>query len=149
ADPTHVGVPDATAPHDGDRLSPATVVLLSDGQNNRGTAPSDAAPIARRWRVKVDTVGLGKPEGTFLEFSGRSVFVRLDEEALKEIARVTGGSYVRGGARGGLSRVDATRGNLIAWQRKRPEGSGLTSVGLAVLFPATVATSVLWPRRLP
>jgi len=148
ADPTHVGVPDATAPHDGDRLSPATVVLLSDGQNNRGTAPSDAAPIARRWRVKVYTVGLGKPEGTFLEFSGRSVFVRLDEETLKEIARVTGGSYVRVGSRGELSRAYATLGKLIAWQRKPTEVSGLTSVVLAVLFTATVATSVLWTRRL-
>jgi Ca-activated chloride channel homolog len=148
ADPTRFGVPDVTAPHGSDRLSPATVVLLSDGQNNRGTPPSDAAPIARQWRVKVHTVGLGKPEGTFLEFSGRSVFVRLDEETLKEIARVTGGSYVRVGSSRELSRAYAGLGRLIGWERKPTEVSGLASVVLAALFAATVAISLMWTQLL-
>ena len=148
ADPTRFGVPGVTAPHDSDRLSPATVVLLSDGQNNRGTPPSDAAPIARQWRVKVYTVGLGKPEGTFLEFSGRSVFVRLDEETLKEIARVTSGSYVRVGSSRELSRAYAGLGRLTGWQRKPTEVTGLASIVLAALFAATVAISLLWTHRL-
>lgn len=86
---------------------------------------------------------MGKPEGTFLEFSGRSVFVRLDEETLKEIARVTGASYVRVDSSGELKRAYASLGKLIAWQRKPTEVSGLTSVVLAALFATTVATSVL------
>jgi Ca-activated chloride channel homolog len=148
SDPTRFGVPAPTAPKDSDRLSPATVVLLSDGWNNRGTPPSDAAPIARQWRVKVYTVGLGKPEGTFLEFGGRTVFIRLDEETLKTIAKVTGGSYVRVGSRGELSRVYGHLGRLIGWERKPTEVTGLASVVLAALFAVTVAISMLWTHRM-
>lgn len=148
SDPARFGLPAPVAPNDSDRLSPATVVLLSDGWNNRGTPPSDAAPIARQWRVKVYTVGLGKPEGSFLEFGGRSVFVRLDEETLKSIATVTGGSYVRVESRGQLSRVYARLGRLIGWERKPTEVTGPASVLVAALFAVTVIMSLLWMHRL-
>ena len=111
-----------------DRLPPATVVLLSDGQSNRGTPPEDAAVVARQQRVKVYTVGLGSPEGTFLELGGRSIFVRLAEETLKEIAQVTGGNYQRVSSTGELSRVYARLGRSIGWERKPTEVSGLASV---------------------
>src|SRR3989442_1964017 len=85
----------AVPPPAPDRLPPATVVLLSDGQSNRGTPPEDAAVVAPQLRVKGYTVGLGSPEGTFLELGGRSIYVRLHGETLKEIAQATGGTYQR------------------------------------------------------
>lgn len=131
-----------------ERLPPATVVLLSDGQSNRGTPPEDAAVVARQQRVKVYTVGLGSPEGTFLELGGRSIFVRLDEETLKEIAQVTGGTYQRVSSTGELSRVYTRLGRSIGWERKPTEVSGLASVVVAVLFLATMGVSLFWMHRL-
>jgi Ca-activated chloride channel homolog len=131
-----------------DRLPPATIVLLSDGQSNRGTPPEDAAVVARQQRVKVFTVGLGSPEGTFLELGGRSIFVRLDEETLKEIAQLTGGTYQRVSSTGELSRVYTRLGRSIGWERKPTEVSGLASVLVAGLFLATVAVSLFWMNRL-
>ena len=137
-----------TPPADADHLPPATVVLLSDGQSNRGTPPEDAAVIARQLHVKVYTVGLGSPEGTFLELGGRSIFVRLDEETLKEIADVTGGAYWRVASTTELSRVYTRLGRSIGWERKPIEVSGLSSVVAAGLFVATVTVSLLWMHRL-
>jgi len=139
--------PEAT-PVDPSRLPPATVVLLSDGQSNRGTPPEDAAVVARQWHVKVYTVGLGSPEGTFLELGGRSIFVRLDEETLKEIAEVTGGAYWRVASTTELSRVYSRLGRSIGWERKPVEVSGLVSVVAAGLFVATVTVSLFWMHRL-
>ncbi|MBI4280272.1 MAG: VWA domain-containing protein, partial [Armatimonadetes bacterium] len=42
-------------------LPPAVVVLLSDGQSNRGALPSEAARIAKQQQIKVYTVGIGTP----------------------------------------------------------------------------------------
>jgi len=141
------GVPPPPPP-DVDRLPPATVVLLSDGQSNRGTPPEDAANVARQQRVKVYTVGLGSPEGTFLELGGRSIFVRLDEETLKAIAEVTGGVYWRVSSTAELSRVYSRLGRSIGWKRAPVEVSGVAAVGVAALFVGTMATSLLWMHRL-
>ncbi len=129
-------------------LPPATVVLLSDGQSNRGTPPEDAATVAHQLQVKVYTVGLGSPEGTFLELGGRSIFVRLDEETLKSIAEVTGGSYWRVSSAQDLSRVYGWLGRSIGWERKPVEVSGIAAVGVAALFAATLGVSLFWMHRI-
>ncbi len=135
-------------PQDADRLPPATVVLMSDGQSNRGTPPEDAATVARQFHVKVFTIGLGSPQGTFLELGGRSIFVRLDEETLKQIAEVTGGTYWRVTSANDLSRVYTRLGRVIGWERRPVEVSGLSSVGVAALFIGTLAVSLVWMHRL-
>ncbi len=66
------------------------VVLLSDGQNNRGVAPQDAALYAKSLNIKVYTVGIGSSEGFV---PGSLMVTGLDEETLKEIAASTGGEY--------------------------------------------------------
>jgi Ca-activated chloride channel family protein len=135
-------------PRDPEHLPPATVVLLSDGQSNRGVPPEDAATVARQWRVKVYTVGLGSPEGTFLELGGRSIFVRLDEETLKEIAETTGGAYWRVSSSAELNRVYTRLGRSIGWERKPVEVSGPAAVAVAALFVGTMAVSLLWMHRI-
>jgi Ca-activated chloride channel family protein len=146
--PLAPGTPPSTPPPGADRLPPATVVLLSDGQSNRGTPPEDASTVARLQHVKVYTIGLGSPEGTFLELGGRSIFVRLDEETLKAIAEVTGGTYWRVSSSSELSRVYTRLGHVIGWERRPVEVSGLASVGVALLFVGTMGVSLFWMHRL-
>jgi len=131
-----------------DRLPPAAVVLLSDGQSNRGVPPVQAAAIAKQLRAKVYTVGVGTPSGMFLELGGYSFFVRMDEDTLKEIAKTTDGSYQRVTTARDLSRVYAHLGRVIGWERRPTEISGLASVGVAATFVGTLAVSLLWLHRL-
>ncbi|MDR7568489.1 MAG: VWA domain-containing protein [Armatimonadota bacterium] len=131
------------------KLPPGTVVLMSDGQSNRGVPPLDAARIARDLQVKVYTVGVGTPEGTFLNLGGRMIWVRLDEETLKEIATVTDGTYHHASTASELRRVYRTLGRVIGWERRPTEVTSLMAAAAAVLLAGSVALSMLQLHRLP
>ncbi len=131
------------------RLPPGTVVLMSDGQSNRGVPPLEAARIARDLQVKVYTVGVGTPEGTFLNLGGRMIWVRLDEETLKEIAAITDGAYYHASTASELRRVYRNLGRVIGWERRPTEVTALTAAAAAVLLMASVAVSMLHLHRLP
>jgi Ca-activated chloride channel homolog len=79
------------------------IVLLTDGENNTGFIhPLTAAKLARKYKIKVYTIGVGT-NGTapfpLVDLDGNRVYhqvpVKLDEKMLKEIAGSTGGSYYR------------------------------------------------------
>jgi len=79
----------------------ATIVLLSDGQNEAGAASSTgtdagtdaAASVAEKAGVHIDTVGVGTAAGTTVVVDGYHLFTALDAAALKSIAQATGGTY--------------------------------------------------------
>lgn len=78
------------------------IILLSDGENNRGQiAPLTAAEIARTFGVRVYTVGVGTigtapfPINTVFGQQVQNMEVKIDEKMLKEIASLTGGHYFR------------------------------------------------------
>jgi Ca-activated chloride channel homolog len=82
------------------------VILLTDGENNRGeVAPVTAAEIARTYGIRVYTVGVGS-HGTApypvqvqtafgIQTQIRDVEVKIDEETLQEIASIADGKYFR------------------------------------------------------
>jgi Ca-activated chloride channel family protein len=131
------------------RLPPGTVVLMSDGQNNRGVSPLEAARIARDLQVKVYTVGIGTPEGTWLDVEGRGVWVALDEETLRGIAEITGGSYFHVSSARDLYRTYRALGRLVGWERKPTEVTGLVCAAAAVLLAGTLVFSVARVYRMP
>jgi len=79
------------------------VILLTDGQNNRGElSPETAAEVARTLGVRVYAIGVGQHgEAPFVvdhPFAGRQrrmVPVEIDEEMLQAVADMTGGKYFR------------------------------------------------------
>ena len=80
----------------------ATIVLLSDGQNEAGAASSStetdagtgaAASVAEKAGVHIDTVGVGTTTGTTVVVDGYHLFTTLDAAALKSISQTTGGRY--------------------------------------------------------
>ncbi len=78
------------------------VILLTDGRNNAGIlSPETASEIAKTFNIKTYTIGVGtEGEVPFLVdsiFGKRYVYQRvdLDEDTLKEIAKITGGTYFR------------------------------------------------------
>jgi Ca-activated chloride channel family protein len=79
------------------------MVLLTDGENNRGAIdPRTAAQAAAVFGVRIYTIGVGS-EGTAPMPVSRGVFglryenrpVRIDETLLEDIARSTNGRYFR------------------------------------------------------
>ncbi len=79
------------------------IVLLTDGRNNKGQIdPLTGAGLAQALGVKVYTIGVGTegpaPYPIDDPIMGRryiNVSADIDEEALQEIARATGGQYFR------------------------------------------------------
>ena len=68
------------------------IILLTDGINNHGSLdPITAAEIAKRYGMRVYTIGAGSP-------ARRSAVGRdnpIDEDSMKRIASTTGGKYYR------------------------------------------------------
>lgn len=71
----------------------ATIVLLSDGENTTGPAPAEIGDLASAAGVRIDPIGLGSPAGTVLKVDGFSIATALDEPALQQLAKITGGRY--------------------------------------------------------
>ncbi|MGE0353006.1 MAG: VWA domain-containing protein [Gemmatimonadales bacterium] len=138
------------------------VLLLTDGENNRGTIdPRTAAAAAAALGVRVYTIGVGT-EGEAPIPTGRGVTgfryeilpVRIDEKLLQDIAQTTGGRYFRAKDSEALSRVfrqiDALEKTPILVTRYtryeeviRPFViAGLLALGLELLLGATVAVRV-------
>ena len=103
-DGTAIGMGLATAVQrikDSDAKS-KVIILLSDGENNRGEiAPRTAAEIAKTFGVRVYTVGVGTigmapmPMQTVFGTKYQNVEVKIDEELLQDIADMTGAQYFR------------------------------------------------------
>ncbi len=94
------------------------VILLTDGVNNAGEymMPLTAAEIAREFKVKVYTIGVGTTGDAYAPVgrkgNGEYVFghvrVEIDEQLLKQIATMTGGQYFRAVNRQSLENIYAT-----------------------------------------
>lgn len=78
----------------GRKDSVKAIILLSDGENNRGIDPVEAASEVKKKGIPIFTVGIGTVEGTYLTGpKGKRHLVKLDEETLKTVAEITGGEY--------------------------------------------------------
>ena len=80
------------------------IVLLTDGDNNAGYVPPlTAAELARKYGIKVYTIGVGTDGFARMPFMQRAngdlvyrtVRVEINEELLQQIAGMTGGRYFR------------------------------------------------------
>ena len=88
------------------------VVLLTDGINNAGTVdPTTAAEMARGLGIRVHTIGVGKKGSVPLPLAdGRIVRadMPIDDDAMRDISRRTGGEYFRAQDPDGLRRIFQT-----------------------------------------
>lgn len=144
---------------------PEIIVLLTDGANTRGVTPEAAAEQAAARGVRVFPIGFGTTNPTRLFCTreqlgagdvnrfgsglggfgrdGRN-FLVVDEDALREVADTTGGTYFRASDADQLQGVLADLPRHVDRQTREVEVSaGLA--GLAVLaLLAAVGLSVRW-----
>ena len=96
------------------------IILLTDGQNNRGEIdPVTAAEVAEAVDIRTYTIGVGAyGEAPFVidhPFAGRQrrmVPVEIDEDMLREVAEKTGGRYFRATNKEALSTIYKEIGDL-------------------------------------
>lgn len=100
------------------------VILLSDGENNAGIDPLEAARIAAEKKIRVYTIAVGSLEGAPVPViqNGQKVYARnhdgslyiptIDEQLLKDIAYLTRGRYFRATDNSALEEIYKTIATL-------------------------------------
>lgn len=146
---------------DSDAIS-RVIILLSDGENNRGEiAPITAAEIARTFGIRVYTVGVGSvgtapfPVQTPFGTQIRDMEVRIDEDMLRQIANITGGQYFRATNNLKLAEIykeidelEKSKIDVKEFSRRAEEFMPFALIGLLFLI-ASLALRVTIFRNIP
>ncbi|YCK34131.1 vWA domain-containing protein [Actinomadura sp. ATCC 39365] len=160
----------ATPPAAASGYAGAAIVVLTDGANTQGVDPQRAAQEAALRRVRVFTIGFGTTNPVPMvcdnsQFDGRGFgswgggfgggFDRgrnpriIDEPALRQIARTTGGSYHRAENAAQLATaLDALPGTFTVVRERVDTAAAFAGAG-ALLVVAALSLSLWWnrPRR--
>ena len=94
------------------------IVLISDGQSNMGPDLLKMAELAASHEVKVYTVGIGTPEGDVVHIQGRSMRVKLEDEALKKVSAITQAEYFRADSTEGLAKIYDQLGYRLRFEKR-------------------------------
>ena len=126
----------------------AVIILLTDGQSTTGPDPIESARMAAERGVRVYTVGIGTPNGEIIAGEGWRMRVRLDEDALKGIAKETRGEYFYAGTATDLRKVYSNLNSKLVMERKETEITAFFSAGAAILAVLSALLSLLWFNRV-
>lgn len=127
-----------------------TIVLLSDGETTDGRPNDDAAAEAKAQGIAVNTIAFGTDSGTIEDpLTGEQVAVPVNEAALSELARATGGQSLRAETAAELAKVYEDLGHNLQVDVGRREVTDWFA-GAALLMVVLAATgSLFWFGRLP
>jgi Ca-activated chloride channel homolog len=129
------------------------IVLLSDGKASQGTDPMQAARRAASAGVPIYTVALGTHGGVVevTDEHGRkkSIPVPPDPDALREIARVSGGRFVGASDAEGLVAAYERLGGQLGVVRERRELTAGFAGAALVLMLVGGGLSLTWFGRFP
>ncbi len=167
--PTGVELPGIVSNVDGE-YEPDTIVVLTDGANTQGVDPVTAAKQAASRHLRIYTIGFGTTEpAPFVctasqlsgdVFGGRPGQPRgfggrrgqgIDEDALTQVATITGGKYFQAKNARALTGVLMDLPSSIVLQRKDVEITVWFALVGALLVLAGVGLAQWWnqPGRLP
>ena len=163
---TGSGEPPAGPPAPRVPTAPQIVVLLTDGANTHGVSPQDAATQAAARGIRVYPIGFGTTTPTQMvctsdqlgglvddsDRGGRSgwgglngsSYLYVDEDALRTVARTTGGEYFRAADAGQLNTVLADLPKHVTAEQQDVEISAGFVALAAVLLLAGLWLSLRW-----
>ncbi|WP_033287552.1 VWA domain-containing protein [Amycolatopsis jejuensis] len=133
---------------------PARIVLMSDGKQ---TVPEDlyaprgaytAAQAAKQAQMPISSISFGTTHGS-VDIEGKQQDVRVDDESLREIARLSGGEFYKAASADELKRVYADLGEQIGFELKNADASKPWVVLGTLVLMAGAATALLVGQRLP
>jgi Ca-activated chloride channel family protein len=140
--PTKTAVPGAVK-------AAASIILLTDGQNNQFPPPLAILDQAISRGIRVYTVGVGTPAGAVLSLEGRSIRTSLDETTLKTIAEDTDAQYFLATSDADLKKVYENLTTQLVLRTQKTEVTALFTLVAAVFSIVASALSLLWFNRLP
>jgi len=127
--------------------TPATIVLMSDGDSKQGRPVNSATAAARGAKVPVSTIAFGTEDGT-VDIGGDLVPVPADRVTLSRIAQDTGGMYHAAASAEELRDVYRDLGSQIGYTTQRQEITRWF-VGMALLAGFVgLALALFWSNRL-
>ena len=127
----------------------ASIILLTDGQNNQFPAPLSILDQAITRGIRVYTVGVGTPSGAVLNLEGRSIRTSLDESTLKTIAEDTDAQYFLATSEADLRKVYENLTTELVLRTQKTEITALFTLVAAVFSIVASGLSLLWFNRLP
>ena len=128
---------------------PASMLVLSDGETNRGAPPEQVAQAAMEARVPVYVIGVGTEEGAIQRAGDQLVRSQLNRAELESVASLTGGRYFESTTSESLEEIYRSVGSSLGFREERRELTPQV-VGLAAVFlVVTAGLSLLWFQRLP
>lgn len=127
----------------------ASIILLTDGQNNQFPPPLSIIDEAISRGIRVYTVGVGTPSGAVLSLEGRSIRTSLDETTLKQIAADTDAEYFLATSDADLKKVYDNLTTQLVFRSEKTEVTALFTLVAALLSTVASALSLLWFNRLP
>ena len=128
---------------------PARIVLMTDGKETVGTRKAfDAAEDAKKAGIPISTISFGTEDGV-VDIEGRQQSVPVDDESMKEIAKLSGGEFFKAASAEELRRVYDTLGEQIGYEKKQADASKpwLLLGTMTAMFAA--AAALLLGQRLP
>jgi Ca-activated chloride channel family protein len=123
------------------------IVLLSDGRRTTGPDPLEAAKLAASLGVRVYTVAFGTAEGVIPGMEGWSFYARVDEEALKAMAQITGAEFFRASNAADLKNVYEHLSSKFRLERRDTEVTSLFAGLCLLLVLSAMGLSLHWYRR--
>ncbi|MGH3620857.1 MAG: VWA domain-containing protein [Sciscionella sp.] len=134
---------------------PARIVLLSDGKQTVPTdIPTDprgaftAAEEAKKEHVPVSTISFGTEHGV-VTIQGQPIGVRVDDDSLRQIAELSGGSFFKAASAEQLKQVYDTLGEQIGYETKQADASKPWVILGTVLAIAGAGSALFIGQRLP
>ncbi len=117
------------------------IVLMTDGVNNRGADPLQAADAVAARHIPIYTVGIGTSDSGLL-IPGTAEPAQLDEDSLHAIAQSGGGAYARVSDAASLENALAHLGSSTTFERRRIDASLPFAFFGGLLLLATILTSL-------
>lgn len=134
---------------------PARIVLMSDGKQTIPTEFEDdprgsftAARAAKEKEIPITTISFGTLEGT-VEIEGRVQSVEVDDDAMREIASLSGGDFYSAATAEQLRSVYDTLGEQIGYEIKLNDASRPWLILGTLLAVLAAGASLLVGQRLP
>ncbi|HEY3464297.1 MAG TPA: VWA domain-containing protein [Amycolatopsis sp.] len=133
---------------------PARIVLMSDGKQ---TVPEDlyaarggytAAQAAKQAGVPISSISFGTTHGS-VDIEGKAQPVSVDDESLREIARLSGGDFYKAASAEELKKVYGDLGEQIGYEIKDADASKPWVVVGTLILMIGAAASLFLGQRLP
>jgi len=136
-------------PLPGGQKAPASIVLLTDGQNNQFPPPLAVVDQAASRGVRIYTIGVGSAQGAIVRIQGRQIRTALDEATLKKIAELTDGEYYNASTETDLRKVYETLTTQLVIRQEKTEITAFFTAAAAILAIIAGGLSLFWFNRLP